>query len=94
MLLRNMPSAGRSNTLLRRICCATMEDASAVDLDLVLRGWFFGTDPVDISLDSVRYYRMNSMKQVIENQDKKRFMKGTTNTRAGNATGQQELNLQ
>jgi hypothetical protein len=49
----------------------TMEDASAVDLDWFWRGWFFGTDPVDISLDSVRYYRMNSMKQAIENQDKK-----------------------
>jgi hypothetical protein len=49
----------------------TMEDASAVDLDWFWRGWFFGTDPVDISLDSVRYYQMNSMKQAIENQDKK-----------------------
>jgi len=49
----------------------TMEDASAVDLDWFWRGWFFGTDPVDISLDSVRYYRMNSMKQAVENQDKK-----------------------
>ncbi|WP_285054570.1 M1 family metallopeptidase [Pedobacter ginsengisoli] len=49
----------------------TMEDASAVDLDWFWRGWFFGTDPVDISLDSVRYYRINSMKQAIENQDKK-----------------------
>jgi hypothetical protein len=49
----------------------TMEDASAVDLDWFWRGWFFGTDPVDISLDSVRYYRMNSMKQSVENLDKK-----------------------
>ncbi|MES2455514.1 MAG: M1 family metallopeptidase [Bacteroidota bacterium] len=49
----------------------TMEDASAVDLDWFWRGWFFTTDPVDISLDSVRYYRMNSMKQSVENLDKK-----------------------
>ncbi|WP_316786196.1 M1 family metallopeptidase [Pedobacter frigiditerrae] len=33
----------------------TMEDASGEDLDWFWRGWFYGTDPVDISLDSVRY---------------------------------------
>jgi aminopeptidase N len=49
----------------------TMEDASAVDLDWFWRGWFFSTDPVDISLDSVKSYRMNSMKAAIENVDKK-----------------------
>ncbi|HEY9261822.1 M1 family metallopeptidase [Chitinophaga sp.] len=37
----------------------TMEDASAVDLDWYWRGWFFGTEPVDISLDSVKWYRMD-----------------------------------
>ncbi|MFY0253901.1 M1 family metallopeptidase [Chitinophaga sp. 30R24] len=37
----------------------TMEDASAVDLDWFWRGWFFGTEPVDISLDSVKWYRMD-----------------------------------
>ena len=38
----------------------TMEDASAVDLDWFWRGWFFGIDPVDISLDSVKYYRIDA----------------------------------
>lgn len=33
----------------------TMEDASAEDLDWFWRGWFYGTDPVDISLDSVKF---------------------------------------
>lgn len=33
----------------------TMEDASAEDLDWFWRGWFFGTDPCDISLDSVKW---------------------------------------
>lgn len=47
----------------------TMEDASAVDLDWFWRGWFFGTDPVDISLNDVRAYRMNSMKQELENKE-------------------------
>jgi hypothetical protein len=30
-----------------------MEDASAEDLDWFWRGWFYGTDPVDIALDKV-----------------------------------------
>lgn len=33
----------------------TMEDASAVDLDWFWRGWFYGTEPCDIALDSVRW---------------------------------------
>ena len=35
----------------------TMEDASAEDLDWFWRGWFYGTEPVDISLDSVKFAR-------------------------------------
>jgi Aminopeptidase N len=35
----------------------TMEDASGEDLDWFWRGWFFGTDPCDIALDSVKYFR-------------------------------------
>jgi len=37
----------------------TMEDASGEDLDWFWRGWFFGTDPVDISLDSVKAYQVD-----------------------------------
>ncbi len=33
----------------------TMEDASGEDLDWFWRGWFYGTDACDISLDSVKY---------------------------------------
>lgn len=33
----------------------TMEDASGEDLDWFWRGWFYGTDPCDISLDEVKY---------------------------------------
>ena len=62
----------------------TMEDASAVDLDWFWRGWFFGTDPVDIALNDVRYYRMNSMKQGEEHQtDKKAFEKENDNISRG-----------
>ena len=33
----------------------TMEDASAVDLDWYWRGWFYGIDPVDIAIDTVKH---------------------------------------
>jgi hypothetical protein len=38
----------------------TMEDASAIDLDWFWRGWFYTTQHVDISLDSVHLYRPDS----------------------------------
>lgn len=37
----------------------TMEDASGVDLDWFWRGWFYSIDAVDISIDSVRYYKVD-----------------------------------
>lgn len=33
----------------------TMEDASGEDLDWFWRGWFYSTDPCDISLDAVKF---------------------------------------
>ena len=38
----------------------TMEDASAVDLDWFWRGWFFTNEHVDISLDKVIPFKINS----------------------------------
>ncbi|WP_200974941.1 M1 family metallopeptidase [Echinicola sp. 20G] len=38
----------------------TMEDASAVDLDWFWRGWFFGTEPVDIALEEVKWYQLDN----------------------------------
>jgi hypothetical protein len=35
----------------------TMEDASGEDLDWFWRGWFYSTDPCDLSLDSVKVAR-------------------------------------
>ncbi|WGQ12109.1 M1 family metallopeptidase [Pedobacter gandavensis] len=62
----------------------TMEDASAVDLDWFWRGWFFGTDPVDIALNEVRYYRMDSKKQALENkEDQKSYEKNNDNISRG-----------
>jgi len=38
----------------------TMEDASAVDLDWFWRGWFYGIEPVDIAIDEVKWYKIDS----------------------------------
>ncbi|MDH5434773.1 MAG: M1 family aminopeptidase, partial [Gammaproteobacteria bacterium] len=38
----------------------TMEDASGVDLDWFFRGWFYTTDNVDISIDKVTEYTVQS----------------------------------
>jgi hypothetical protein len=44
----------------------TMEDASAVDLDWFWRGWFYTTDPVDISLDKVTLVHIDSKNPELE----------------------------
>ncbi len=36
-----------------------MEDASGVDLDWFWRGWFYSTDAVDVSLDSIKWYKVD-----------------------------------
>lgn len=38
----------------------TMEDASGVDLDWFWRGWFYGTDHVDIAIDGLAEYTFNT----------------------------------
>jgi hypothetical protein len=45
----------------------TMEDASGVDLDWFWRGWFYGTDPVDLAIGSVRLYRLDTRDPEVEN---------------------------
>ncbi len=44
----------------------TMEDASAVDLDWFWRGWFFTTDHVDLSLEKVNYFQLNTQNPKVE----------------------------
>jgi len=46
----------------------TMEDASAVDLDWFWRAWFYTTDNVDISLDEVKWFELNTMNPEVEHQ--------------------------
>ncbi len=49
----------------------TMEDASAVDLDWFWRGWFYSSDHVDIAIDQVRWFQLNTMNPEIEKAAKK-----------------------
>ncbi|HPH18551.1 MAG TPA: M1 family metallopeptidase [Haliscomenobacter sp.] len=44
----------------------TMEDASGIDLDWYWRGWFFTTDNVDISLDAVTEFRLDTKNPEVE----------------------------
>ena len=44
----------------------TLEDASAVDIDWFIRGWFYTTDHVDISLDQVRKLHIGSQDPELE----------------------------
>ncbi|TXI85464.1 MAG: M1 family peptidase [Crocinitomicaceae bacterium] len=46
----------------------TMEDASAVDLDWFWRGWFYSTEFVDISLDNVKSFELNTQNPEVEKQ--------------------------
>lgn len=47
----------------------TMEDASAVDLDWFWRGWFFDTDACDISIDTVRAFKVTQGKVLVVKMD-------------------------
>ncbi|MGY6742808.1 MAG: M1 family metallopeptidase [Cecembia sp.] len=50
----------------------TMEDASGIDLDWFWRGWFFGTDPVDISLEEVKWYKLDNRTPAEKKADQKK----------------------
>ena len=45
----------------------TMEDASAVDLDWFFRNWFYTTNPVDIALSEVQYFKLDTKNPDVEN---------------------------
>ncbi|NOZ42776.1 MAG: M1 family metallopeptidase, partial [Alphaproteobacteria bacterium] len=44
----------------------TMEDASGVDLDWFWRGWFYTTDHVDISIDNIREFNIDTKNPDVE----------------------------
>ena len=45
----------------------TLEDASAVDIDWFIKGWYFTIDNVDIAIDDVKWYRLNTRNPEVEN---------------------------
>ncbi|MDM5178113.1 M1 family metallopeptidase [Massilia sp. DJPM01] len=49
----------------------TMEDASGTDLDWFWRGWFYTTDAVDVSVDGITEYGVNTKNPEIEKAWKK-----------------------
>ncbi len=50
----------------------TMEDASGEDLDWFWRGWFYGTDPCDIALESVKFAKADYTPIAVENKIEKK----------------------
>jgi hypothetical protein len=44
----------------------SMEDASAVDLDWFWKGWFYTTDHVDMTVDNVKWYKMQPEEAEVE----------------------------
>lgn len=44
----------------------TLEDASGVDLDWFWRGWFYTVDHVDVALEAVKWYRIDTQDPEIE----------------------------
>jgi hypothetical protein len=65
----------------------TMEDASAVDLDWFWRGWFYSVDHVDISIDEVKWFQIDTRNPEIEKAlAKERFENKPSVTRERNKT--------
>ena len=68
----------------------TMEDASGVDLDWFWRGWFFGTDHVDLALDDVKWFKINTqepkqskaIERKLANRDREQYISNIRNTKA------------
>jgi len=65
----------------------TLEDASAVDLDWFWRGWFYGTDYVDVDLANVKWYQM----QTEENGLETRNIKGSGQAIDGDGNGKKDF---
>ncbi len=49
----------------------TMEDASGIDLDWFWRGWFFTTDHVDLSIEKVSLYQVDTGDPVVDKRNRK-----------------------
>jgi hypothetical protein len=66
-----------------------MEDASGVDLDWFWRGWFYTSDHVDISIENVRLYQINTNNPDVE----KELLRKQENARPRTLSQQRNENL-
>ncbi|MEI9919406.1 MAG: M1 family metallopeptidase [Bacteroidota bacterium] len=69
----------------------TLEDASAVDLDWYWRGWFYGTENVDMTLDNVKWYKLRNSQTNIEAKNKN-VKKGDLGAQSGNGKPNENFN--
>lgn len=67
----------------------TMEDASGVDLDWFWRGWFYSTDHVDVSIDNVRLFQIDTKNPEIE----KGFQRRQRDERRNTLSNQRNANI-
>ncbi len=67
----------------------TMEDASGRDLDWFWRGWFYTTDHVDISIENVRLYKVDTQNPEVE----KKIMRDEANRRPKTLSQQRNKSL-
>ncbi|WP_276367884.1 M1 family metallopeptidase [Chryseolinea sp. H1M3-3] len=63
----------------------TMEDASAVDLDWFWRGWFYTTDYVDVDMQEVKWFKLQS--ETLDPEKKKLKVKRGDLESKGNSSG-------
>jgi hypothetical protein len=49
----------------------TLEDASGVDLDWFWRGWFYGTEPVNQSIETVEWFGVDNQDPLVKKADEK-----------------------
>ena len=76
----------------------TMEDASGLDLDWFWRGWFFGTDHVDMAIEDVNWYRASTGDPKLDkaamedraNRNKKRYISNLRNAKAIKKTAEEK----
>lgn len=72
----------------------TMENVSGVDLDWFWRGWFFGTDHVDVEVADVKWHRVDEGKQDLESRTPRSASSlSTPDSREGFGDGPQSFRL-
>ena len=68
----------------------TMEDASGTDLDWFWRGWFYTNDHVDIAINDVQYFKIDTKNPEVENALKKDVL-AESPRRIGSIRNEQEI---